>query len=210
MEIVSKINWVDVLVAILMIRMSYVAFKEGLSHEIFPFFGAIAMVMIALRYYMSIGSFISQNIIGLPVEVSNFLSFLALVLAVGFAVKFLGVVLEKIIKVQWHPLIEKFGGLIIGITRAYIITGLILMTLALMPLPYLQWSIRDKSLTGKYVVMAGPEVYSRLSGLLPTIKIGQATLSKDTIVKNLMSDKSLSSKQAKKEKNAPADKPSRK
>jgi hypothetical protein len=128
----------------------------------------------------------------------------------AFAVRLLGGLLGNIVKVQWHPVIEKFGGLIVGILRAYIVTGIILMVLALMPLPYLQWSIRDRSLTGKYVLMAGPEVYSRLSGFLPTIKVGENPLNKDAIAKNLMSDKSVSPKQEKKEKNAPADKPSRK
>lgn len=208
MEIISKINWVDVLVAIIMIRMSYVAFREGLSHEIFPFIGSVVIVMVSLHYYMKIGSFISQNVGSIPAEISNFFSFLVLVVVVGFAVKLLGRLLEKIVKVGWHPIIEKFGGLVVGIMRAYIITGVVLMMLALMPLSYLQWSIRDKSFTGKYVLMAGPEIYSRLSRFLPTIKVGEPALTKDTIAKNLMSDKSISSKSNKKEKNVPANKPS--
>ena len=209
MEIFSRINWVDVLVAIIMIRISYVAFRDGLSHEIFPFFGSIIAVVLGIHYYMRLGSFISQNLANVPVEISNFLSFLVLVVAISLLVRFLARFLEVIVKVQWHPVIEKFGGLIIGIMRAYIITGIILMVLALMPLSYLQWSIRDKSLTGKYVLMAGPEIYSRLSRFLPTIKIGEPALSKDVIVKNLMSDKSIKpSNSVKKAKKAPSDEPS--
>ncbi|OGW92533.1 MAG: hypothetical protein A3G36_06060 [Omnitrophica bacterium RIFCSPLOWO2_12_FULL_45_13] len=208
MEIISKINWVDVLVAIIMIRMSYVAFREGLSHEIFPFIGSVVIAMVSLHYYMRIGSFISQNVASIPAEISNFFSFLVLVVVVGLAVKLLGKLPEKILKVEWHPIIEKFGGLVVGMMRAYIITGVVLMILALMPLSYLQWSIRDKSLIGKYVLMAGPEIYSRLSRFLPTIKAGEPALTKDTIAKNLMSDKSISPKSNKKEKNVPADKPS--
>ena len=82
-----------------------------------------------------------------------------------------------------------------------------ILMLALLPLSYLQWSIRDKSLTGKYVLMAGPEIYARLSGFIPTLKAGEHALTKDVILKNLMSDKSISPKSNKEEKNVPADKP---
>ncbi len=194
MEIISRINWVDVLVVILMLRMSYVAFKEGLSHEIFPFIGAILIAVLSLYYYTRVGLVISQNLGGMPVEISNFLSFLLLVAAMGFLVKFLKGILDKIVKVQWHPLIEKFGGLAVGIARAYIITSIVLTVLVLMPLSYLQWSVRDKSLMGKYVLMAGPEIYGKISVFLPTIKVGGEPLNKDLISKDLLLDKSITSK----------------
>lgn len=206
MEITSRINWVDVLVVIIMIRISYVAFMDGLSHEVFPFIGSVIMILFGLHYYSKIGNFISRDMINMPVEVSNFLGFLILIVAMGLVLKLLRSLLEKLIKIQWHPVIERFGGIAIGIMRAYITASIVLTLLALMPLSYLQWSIRDKSLTGKYVLMAGPEIYSRLSGLLPTIKMGDGTLTKDAISKNLLSDKSVNPKPGKKEKNLPADK----
>ena len=207
MEIISRINWVDILVAIIMIRMSYVAFSDGLSHEIFPFLGSIIIVVAGLHYYARIGAFISANLLNIPVEISNFFGFLALVIVLGLVLKFIKSLLEKLIKVQWHPVIEKFGGLIVGIMRAYITASIILMLFALMPLSYLQWSIRDKSLTGKYVLAAGPEIYERLSGLLPTIKVGGPAPAKDAIMKNLMSDKSISPKSDRKKKAIPAHEP---
>ena len=166
MEIFSRINWVDVLVAIIMIRISYVAFRDGLSHEIFPFFGSIIAVVLGIHYYMRLGSFISQNLANVPVEISNFLSFLVLVVAISLLVRFLARFLEVIVKVQWHPVIEKFGGLFVGILKAYIITAMVLTMLVLIPLSYLQWSVKDRSLTGRYVLMAGPEVCSRFKSFL--------------------------------------------
>lgn len=209
MEIISRINWVDVLVAIVMFRMSYVAFRDGLSHEIFPFFGAILVVVFSLHYYERIGSFISQNLANIPVEISNFVSFLVLVIGLSLIVRLLRAVLDKIIKIEWHPAIEKFGGLVVGIMRAYIITGIILMAMALAPFSYLQWSIRDRSLTGRYILMAGPEIYARVAGILPTIRVGEKAASKESMLQNLMSDKSVSPKSEKKAKHVPADKPSR-
>lgn len=173
MELIAKINWVDVLVAILMLRISYVAFRDGLSHEILPFIGSILVMVLATRYYTVFGSFVSQNMINMPVELANFLCFFTLVITMGLVIRLLRAMLDKIVKVQWHPMIDKFGGLAVGIMKAYVITAIVLMTISLMPLPYLQWSIKDRSLTGKYVLRAGPEIYDRLGGLLPAVNLNK-------------------------------------
>ena len=173
MGLITKINWVDVLVAILMLRISYVAFRDGLSHEIFPFLGSILIMVLAMHYYAVIGSFMSRQMMNMPVELANFLSFLILVVVLGLLVRLLRVALDKIVKVQWHPIMEKFGGLAVGIMKAYIITGIVLMTISLMPLSYLQWSIKDRSLTGKYILMTAPRIYDRIGRFLPAIKFGE-------------------------------------
>ena len=173
MELITKVNWVDILVAILMLRISYVAFRDGLSHEIFPFIGSILIMVLAMHYYTALGAFISRKMMNMPIELANFLSFLLLVVAQGFLVRLLKVALDKIVKVQWHPIMEKFGGLAVGIMKAYVVTGIVLTTLSLMPLSYLRWSIKDKSLTGKYILRAGPEIYDRVGRFLPAIKLDE-------------------------------------
>jgi uncharacterized membrane protein required for colicin V production len=173
MELITRINWVDILVAILMLRISYVAFRDGLSHEIFPFIGSILIMVLAMRYYTVLGGSISRGMMNMPVELANFLSFLGLVIVLGLLVRLLRVVLDKIVKVQWHPILEKFGGLAVGIMKAYVITCIVLTTLSLMPLSYLSWSIRDRSLTGKYILGARPQIYERAGRFLPSIRLGE-------------------------------------
>ena len=169
-ELIAKINWVDILVAILMLRISYVAFRDGLSHEIFPFIGCILIMVLAMHYYTVFGGFISRSMMNMPMELANFLSFLMIVVVLGFLVRLFRTVLDRIVNVQWHPVVDKFGGLVVGVMKAYVVTGIVLMTLSLMPLSYLQWSIKDKSLVGKYVLRAGPEIYGRAGIFLPVIK----------------------------------------
>lgn len=204
MEIIRRINWVDVLVVILMIRISYVAFQEGLSHEILPLIGSIIIIIIDLHYYEKIGLFISQNLVILPIELANFLSFLILAVIIGLAFKLLAGIFNKVIKVAWHPLIEIFGGVIFGVIRASIVASLILMIIALLPLPYLQRSVRDRSVTGMFFLKIGPSIYEKVSKFLPTIKVGGYPVNKEEIIKNLASDKSVAPKLKKEEKTAPA------
>lgn len=191
MDIIAKFNWVDVLVIIILFRVSYVAFQDGLSHEIFPLIGAICTLVLSLHFYHSIAVGIQQNVVKLSVALLDFISFVLLIVAIGLIFKLLRVVVDKVIKVTWHPLVEKFGGLLVGIMRAAVVASVILTVLALMPFPYLQRSIRDRSLTAMYFLRIGPSVYGKVSGALPTIKLESSSADREDIVKDLVEDKKI-------------------
>lgn len=203
MEIIRRINWVDLLVIILIIRISYVAFQEGLSHEIFPAIGSIVIIVLCLHYYERIGAFVSRNLFNMPADLSNFLSFLVLAIIIGLIFKLLKALLDKIIKVEWHPFIERIGGLAVGLMRASIFASLILMIIALMPLSYLQWSIRDRSLIGMHFLRVGPSIYEKSSRILPTVKVEGTAINREELVRGLVSDKTVAPR-IKKEKTKPA------
>jgi uncharacterized membrane protein required for colicin V production len=194
MEIFTRLNWVDILIVILMVRISYVAFQDGLSHEIFPLITSVMVIVFSLHYYRTIGLAISRNLFNMPREITDFLAFLALAVVFGLIARLLKALLDKVVKVQWHPLLEKFGGLIFGVFRAAITTSLVLIILALAPLPYLQRSIRDKSLTGVYFLKIGPVIYEKCAAFLPTLKIGAPSVNRNALVKELVSDKAVARK----------------
>ncbi len=191
MELLTKINWVDVVVIIIMLRISCVAFHDGLSHEIFPFFGAVSSLIIALHYYRGIALSISQYVINIPVEILDPVGFIAISLGVGYIFKFLRIMVDKMIKVTWHPAIESLGGLIAGILRAAVVASLVLIIIAMVPASYLQRSIRDKSLMGMTFLSIGPVVYGKVSGILPEITIGGRSIQPDNIVQQIIADKSV-------------------
>ncbi len=191
---IKSLNWVDVLVIIIVVRVGYVAFQEGLSHQIFPLLGSILTVIISLSYYNKIGHFISQGLIKIPVEISNSLSFLLLAVITALVFRYLKAIVDKVIHVEWHPLLEKFGGIVFGLGRAVILASLVLMIISLMPFPYLQRSIRDRSVTGMRFLEIGPELYGMASKLAPQPKTKEAVLTKEEIMKNLTADKTISPK----------------
>lgn len=199
MEIISKVNWVDLVVVIVMLRISYVSFSDGLSRGIFPLVGAVGTLFLSLRYYRQIADFLSRNGISLPIDLLNFISFLALVVVLGILFKVARTVIDKIITIQWHPLIERFGGLICGVGRALIFASIILMVLSLMPLSYMQKSIRDRSLSGMYVLRAGPTIYVTLAKFLPKGPGKEGALSEEAITKELVVDKTVLNPKPKKD-----------
>jgi uncharacterized membrane protein required for colicin V production len=194
MDIFSRLNWVDIFVIIIVMRISYVAFQDGLSHQIFPLIGTIGTAVIALHYYHNIALYLYQNAIKLPVKALDFLSFILLLVGVGLIFKLLRNLSDKIINVTWHPLVEKGGGLLFGFMRSCVVASVILMILALMPLSYLQHSIRDRSMMGMHFLRIMPNIYGKVSGLLPTFRVSTNVVDREDIVQKLAADKSIETK----------------
>jgi len=194
MDIVARLNWIDVIVIIVLLRTSYVAFQDGLSHEIFPLIGAVSALILALHYYNTLALVVTRNILQVNSAVAVFFSFLALVIIIGIIFRLLRGVADTIVKVSWHPVLEKFGGLVVGVMRASVVASTILIILALLPLPYIQWSIRDKSVTGMYFLRIGPEIYTKTAGLLPG---GNKAVTKESLINDIVSDKFVMPEKAK-------------
>jgi uncharacterized membrane protein required for colicin V production len=196
MNIFTRLNWLDIFIIIIVMRISYVAFQDGLSHQIFPLIGTICTAVIALHYYHNIAVYIYQNAVRLPVKVLDFLSFVLLLIGIGLIFKLLRALSEKIINVTWHPLVERGGGLLLGFMRACVVTSVLLMIMALMPLSYLQHSIRDRSLMGMHFLRIVPNIYGKVSRILPTFKVETSTVDREDIVQKLAADKTIETKKS--------------
>lgn len=168
MDILTRINWVDILIVIIIARISYVALQDGLSHEIFPLIGTALTAAISMRYYHELSMFI-QGMAGMSVQILEVLAFIALVIVIGFIFKLARFLVDALLKVTWHPFVEKFGGLIFGFLRASVVVSIVLTIMSLTPLPYLSYSIKDKSLLGPYFLNITPEISSKTTWALPVI-----------------------------------------
>jgi uncharacterized membrane protein required for colicin V production len=168
MDILTKINWVDILAVIIVVRISYVALQDGLSHEIFPLVGTVATACISARYYNDLAVFV-QGITGVPVRSLESFIFIILVLGIGLIFKLTKFLVDILLKVTWHPLVEKAGGLIFGLLRASVVVSIVLMAMSLTPFSYLQYSIKERSLSGPYLLKVVPEISGRVAWVLPAI-----------------------------------------
>ncbi len=168
MDIITKINWVDILAIIIVLRISYVAWQDGLSHEIFPLIGTTLTAVISMRYYRDLALFI-QGMTGIAVSILDLIAFIALIAGIGIIFKLVRFLVDALVKVTWHPFAEKFGGLIFGLLRSLVVVSIVLTAMSLTTLSYMQYSIKDKSLSGKYFLNIVPEISSRVAWALPAI-----------------------------------------
>ncbi len=170
MDIITRINWVDILTAIIVVRISYVALQDGLSHEIFPLIGVLLNAAISIRYYHDLALSI-QGVMAFPIQTLDLISILILVVIIGIIFKLLKFLVDAIVKVEWHPFIEKLGGLIFGFARSLIIVSIMLMIMLTTGLSYFQYSIKEKSFSGPYLMKVAPGVSDRLSWAMPAIML---------------------------------------
>jgi membrane protein required for colicin V production len=164
MDILSGMNWVDILVVIIVLRTVYVSMNEGLSREIFPLISSVACLVLAIRYYFKLGSMLHDSAPLIPLSIFNLVSFLAIAILSGFALNFVNTLINGIVKVTWHPFIERFGGILAGMLKGMVITSTVLILLVLIPLSYFQVSVKDRSLSGMFFIGIGPGIYRTIFG----------------------------------------------
>ena len=157
-EWASRINWIDILIAILLIRASYIGYSKGFSVEIFKIIGTLAAVVAALGYHLKLADIIELKSF-LPPEVAESLSFGAIAVGTLFAFSYIRTLLEKVIKLKFPDALESFLGFVLGLVRGAAITSLILIFLNFLPSDYLKRSI-EASFLGPGISKAAPAAYS--------------------------------------------------
>jgi uncharacterized membrane protein required for colicin V production len=97
----------------------------------------------------------------MPLEFLDFIVFILLIIIVYLIFVGLRGLLSRFVKLDAVPKINKFTGLLLGLGRAYLITGLMVFTLAISSVSYLQDSVKSSYL-GSRVFMVAPRTYDFL------------------------------------------------
>src|SRR5208283_3498342 len=58
-HLIKSINWIDVALAFLFIRMIFVGVKNGFISEFFKFLGVVAAVFVSLHYYSFLAAWVA-------------------------------------------------------------------------------------------------------------------------------------------------------
>ncbi len=161
-EAFQRINWVDVLIVILLIRTSYMGAKTGLSTEIFKMIGVLSALYFGIKYYPLIGSWMGSKI-SLPTEVSEGAAFLVLALISILSLKLMSFGLEKVVKITFADKLSKWGGFIIGLSRGGLILSILFMFFGIIQAGYLLKSVEERSLTGPFIQKIAPFTYQAIT-----------------------------------------------
>ena len=165
-EIAAKVNWVDVLVLILLLKISYKGFCNGFSSEVMPLIDLTAILLISLHTYVLAGQFISY-FIPLPKRYADLLSMLLIAAFMIIICRALERLSVKLIKLEVVSFFDRMGGACLGILRATLTISFVLVVLVLIPVRYVESSIKDRSLTGTIFLKAGPALYDKVISILP-------------------------------------------
>lgn len=156
-----KINWVDILIVIYIVRAFFLGKKRGLSVEITALISALVAWVIALHFYQGLGQSLSKWFL-LTLPSARVISFIGIAVCVLFLGAIFGRLLKRIMKLSFLSNIEKIGGYILGTLRGISISAIIIVALALTPAKFIQQEVYVNSFLGNYFVALSPKLHEWL------------------------------------------------
>ncbi len=155
-DFISQMNFVDIVIIIIALRICYIAAVMGLVVELFKLLGVLFATYISLHYYTSISDIIQRNFFPkvMPLEFIDFLVFVILAVAAYLGFIVLRSIFYRVIKLETTPKINKLGGLIFGFARAYFSIGLLVFTLLISSVSYLNNSAKHSYLGSRAILIS--------------------------------------------------------
>ncbi len=160
-------NWIDIIIIILLAVAVGIGFKKGLVQEIVGIIALVIAFFLALKLHLVAATMLTKMISGLPKHIAPTVGFVTVFLVVFLAITVVGWILSKIIKATPLDLADKIGGMVIGLVKGALIISVILLLLALAPLPKEFNKKLDRSGMIRSIRKVAPLVYEKSKGLWP-------------------------------------------
>ncbi len=157
----KNINWVDVGLLILLVRVVFISVKTGFVTEVFKLLGVLLALFVSLHYYAILAAVLAKKTT-LAEQSWQFWIFVSswAVVTVGF--KFFRDAVLLLFKVQTtHEGFDKYGAGVLGALRAILLGSLMIFALLLIRQEYIQQQAMS-AWGNKVVGRAAPNTYSFL------------------------------------------------
>lgn len=151
MNILKQINWVDIFVALLILRILYISAKTGVVVEVFKLIGIIVTIYISLHYYTTFSDYLINRVPvkQLSLKFLDFVTFVSLVFLTYALFVLIRNLFCHFIKMEAEPALSKWGGFILGIFRGVLAASLIISILSISSINYLNDSARKSYFGGR-------------------------------------------------------------
>ena len=160
-----RVNWVDIIALILLIRVTYISSRIGVGKQILPLLLLCFISAVSLHNYRVIASFFTERY-AFSASFCRFFSYLFMTILFSIGYHIVSHVTGfRILSGEMEPgRIEKVGGTALGVVRSTIIIGMILIGLLLMPVRFVENSVK-KSFLGPFCIGASLRVYTVIANL---------------------------------------------
>ncbi|TAM36028.1 CvpA family protein [bacterium] len=182
LDFFRHLNYLDIFILILTLRICYIALKTGLPVELFKLAGILSAIFVSLHYYVFLSGSMRKNIdLGLaPFKIVDFLIFIFLAIAGYLLFMLLRCIFYRFIKLEAVASLSKWGGLVLGAFRCFFMAGLICFTLLVSGSPYLNKSV-ENSFFGSRIYRVAPDTYRWLWNTIFSKFMGSEESNKTTV-----------------------------
>ncbi|MBI4972102.1 MAG: CvpA family protein [Candidatus Omnitrophica bacterium] len=166
---ISQVGWVDIVFVLVVLWAFIEGYRAGFVKEFSKFISVIMGLFITFNYFEPLtiwtkrNSFIPQDVAGPLIYITVLI---VSIIVIFYILQFFG----KLFEVKVFQLFEKVGGMLLAIGRYCLILGLITHFLFFFPIPFIENSFKNKSISGPYLITVCPKTYSGMSKLLPLPK----------------------------------------
>ena len=163
-------GWIDLAVFALLALAVFLGFRKGLVQEVVGIAALAAAFVAAVVFHRTAASLLRGLAPGVPAELAPTLGFMAVFLAIFLAITAAGWLLSKIIRATPLDLADKLGGMAVGLLKGALVISVLLLLLAMVPLPKDFSDRLDRSAAIRSMRKVAPWVYQHTKGLWPKAK----------------------------------------
>ena len=128
---IKSINWVDVVLAALFIRVIFISVQKGFITEVFKLFGVIVAVFVSLHYFALYAALCAKSV-PIPQPVLEFIIFVSLWGLITLAFKFLRDGVLLVFKIETtNKGFDQYASGILAVGRALLLCSMVIFTLLL-------------------------------------------------------------------------------
>lgn len=169
-DFLSRVNWVDLLVTLLVLRTAHLGWRVGLTQESVRVVGMVAAAVVAIHWYGTLGEAIAYYV-NLPQGLLSVLAYAALAFGAVIVTGVARFAVERVVKFKFATAWERPGGLVLGLIRGTIMASLILAGGLLTHLGYLERVITEEGYTGPALLRVAPAIHQAAAGVLPESQV---------------------------------------
>lgn len=162
-------NWIDFLILLGLALFVFSGFREGLIRQIAGILGLILAFVLAMRF-LTWGQGLILHTFHCSSTVAALGAFLVIFFGVLLGVHILAAIVAKVVGSTPLALVDRLGGMGLGLLRGGLILSVVLLLLALCPLPGNVSRALDGSSLARRFRQAGPAIYEWGKTHLPQTK----------------------------------------
>ncbi|MDP8265434.1 MAG: CvpA family protein [Candidatus Aceula meridiana] len=160
LEIIHKLNWVDLVIGIVLVRAIYIGLKRGFVDEVFHLIAVVATIFITFHYYPELSRFLEGRAF-FKSAMANTIAYLFLWGIVSLIAKLVRDGIRILFKIETKSLINKTGGLIVALCRAALTCSLVVWFLFITTNEY-AGRTANASFSGKRFAQVGSVTYKKI------------------------------------------------
>lgn len=160
-------GWIDLAVLALLAVAVFMGFRKGLVQEMVGIAALAAAFVAAVIFNRQAAHLLRGIVPSIPEHIAPTVGFIAVFLAVFLAITVVGWLMSKLIKATPLDLADKLGGMAVGLLKGALIISVLLLLLAMVPLPRDASEKLDRSAAIRSMRKVAPWVYQHTKGLWP-------------------------------------------